>query len=483
MPETKAETTTVIRNARWLIAWDEAGKQQVFLQGADLAFRGNEIIHCGPDYNGPVDVEVDGRDRMVMPGLVDIHSHPMSEPMNKGFNEEVGSKYLGMSSLYEYLPIFRPDAEGTAASAEVAYCELLLSGVTTLVDMSVPWDGWQALMAKSGLRGVLAPMFRSGFWYTPNGHEVLYKWDEAGGRAGMERALQIIQRAQQDPSGRLGGMLTPSQVDTCTEDLLREAAAEARQRGLQLQIHASQSVVEFNEMTRRHGLTPIEWLDSIGFLGDDVSIAHCIFLDHHSWVRWPTRRDLDLLVDSGTSVAHCPNVFVRRGITLENLGHYLDKGVNVGIGTDTFPHNMLDEMRWAGVLARVAAQNVDAVKADGVFNSATIGGAKIVGRDDIGRLAVGAKADVVLVDTAHPAMLPGRDPLRALIYSAQDRAVRDVYVDGCQVVGGGKVLTMDYADAAGRLDEAQRRAELAVPGLDWGNRSIDEIVPSSLPIR
>jgi cytosine/adenosine deaminase-related metal-dependent hydrolase len=106
-----------------------------------------------------------------------------------------------------------------------------------------------------------------------------------------------------------------------------------------------------------------------------------------------------------------------------------------------------------------------------------------VGRDDIGRLAVGAKADVVLVDTAHPAMLPGREPLRALIYSAQDRAVRDVYVDGRQVVAEGKVLTMDYADAAGRLDEAQHRAELAVPGLDWGNRPIDEIVPSSLPIR
>ncbi|MBT7665383.1 MAG: N-ethylammeline chlorohydrolase, partial [Rhodospirillaceae bacterium] len=227
MAETTTETTTVIRNCRWLIAWDGPENQQVFLRGADLAFRGSDIIHCGPDYKGPAGLEIDGRDRMVMPGLIDIHSHPMSEPMNKGFSEEVGSKYLGMSSLYEYLPIFRPDEVGTAASAEVAYCELLLSGVTTLVDMSVPWDGWQALMAQSGLRGVLAPMFRSGYWYTPNGHEVLYEWDEAGGRAGMARTLQIIQRAQQDPSGRLGGMLTPSQVDTCTEDLLREAAAES----------------------------------------------------------------------------------------------------------------------------------------------------------------------------------------------------------------------------------------------------------------
>jgi cytosine/adenosine deaminase-related metal-dependent hydrolase len=477
------QTTTVIRNSRWLIAWDEAEKQHVFRPGTDLAFRGNEIIHCGPGYDGPADKEIDGRDRLVMPGLVNIHSHPMSEPMNKGYNEELGSPALGMSGLYEYMPIFRPDAPGTAAGAEVAYCELLLSGVTTLIDISVPWDGWQALMAKSGLRGVLAPMFRSARWYTPNGHEVLYEWDEAAGRAGMEGALNLIERAQQDPSGRLGGMLLPSQIDTCTEELLREASAEARQRGLQIQIHASQSVVEFNEITRRHGLTPIQWLDSLGFLGENTTIAHGIFLDHHSWVRWPTRKDLDLLADSGTSVAHCPNVFVRRGILLEHLGAYLDRGINVGIGTDTFPHNMLDEMRWAGVLGHVAAQDVDAVKTGDVFHSATIGGANIVGRDDIGRLAVGAKADLVLADTSHPYMMPSREPLRNLIYSAQDRAVRDVFVDGRQAVADGKVLTMDHADAAGRLDEAQRRTELEAPKLDWAKRPMDEIAPPSLPIR
>jgi cytosine/adenosine deaminase-related metal-dependent hydrolase len=89
----------------------------------------------------------------------------------------------------------------------------------------------------------------------------------------------------------------------------------------------------------------------------------------------------------------------------------------------------------------------------------------------------------VLVDATHPAMLPGREPLRALVYSAQDRAVRDVYVDGRQVVADGKVLTLDYADAAGRLDEAQRRAEVEAPKLDWANRPMDEISPPSLPFR
>jgi 5-methylthioadenosine/S-adenosylhomocysteine deaminase len=478
-----SEPTTVVRRAKWVIAWDDDAASHVFLRDADVAFRGERIVHVGPGYDGPADAEISGSGLMVMPGLVNVHSHPMSEPMNKGYNEELGSPALGMSGLYEYMPIFRPDLAGTAACAEVAYCELLKSGVTTLVDLSVPWEGWLDLMARSGLRGVVAPMYRSAHWYTPNGHEVLYEWNEAGGREAMERALQLIDLARQHPSGRLGGMLMPSQIDTCTEELLRDSVAVARERDLPIQIHAAQSVVEFNEMTRRHGVTPVQWLDRIGFLGERATIAHGIFLDHHSWVRWPTRDDLDLMADSGTSLAHCPNVFVRRGILLEDLGAYLDAGINVGIGTDTFPHNMLEEMRWADNLGHVAAQDVNAVDTGDVFHAATIGGANILGRDDIGRLAPGCMADLVLVDAAHPSMLPGRDPLRALVHSAHDRAVRDVYVGGRQVVADGTVRTLDYADAVARVDEAQRRAEKAASKLDWAHRHIDEISPMSLPVR
>jgi cytosine/adenosine deaminase-related metal-dependent hydrolase len=476
------ERTTLIKNATWLIAWNEDLDEHVFIKDADLAFRGKEIVFVGQNFVENADEIIDGRDLMVMPGLINVHSHPMSEPMNKGYNEELGSPALGMSGLYEYMPIFRPDLQGTAAAAEVAYAEVLKSGVTTLVDLSVPWDGWLELMAKSGLRGVVAPMYRSARWYTPNAHEVLYEWDEAAGRKAMDEALRLIELARQHPSGRMGGMLTPSQIDTCSEELIRDSVAAAKERNLPIQIHAAQSVHEFNEMTRRHGITPIQWLEKIGFLGENATVAHGIFLDHHSWIRWHGNRDLDLLADSGTSLAHCPNVFVRRGIMLEDLGAYLDCGVNVGIGTDTFPHNYLEELRWADNLGHVAAQDVNAVQTGDVFRAATIGGADVLGRDDIGRLAAGTKADLVLVDVRHPAMLPGRDPLRSLVHSALDRAVRDVYVDGIKVVDRGDVLTLDYAGAAERLDEAQRRAEPVATDLDWAKRPIEEISPLSLPV-
>jgi cytosine/adenosine deaminase-related metal-dependent hydrolase len=277
-------------------------------------------------------------------------------------------------------------------------------------------------------------------------------------------------------------MLSPSQVDTCSEDLIRDSVAAARERGLPIQIHASQSVVEFHEMTRRHGLSPVQWLDKIGFLGPNAIVAHCIFADHHPWVHWYTRQDVGLLADSGTSVAHCPTVFVRRGILLQSMGGYLKAGINIGLGTDTFPHNLLEELRQAATLSRVAAEDVSVLGTADVLHAATVGGAQALGRDDIGRIAVGCKADLVLIDARHPAMQPLRDPLRSLVYAAAERAVRDVYVGGEKVVAGGKVLTLDHAGAALRVTAAQKRAELRVPGLDYARRNATELVPLSLPV-
>ena len=103
------------------------------------------------------------------------------------------------------------------------------------------------------MRVCIAPMFRSARWYTKNGHMVEYAWDEAAGEKAMAEALSLIERAEQHPSGRLFGMVVPAQIDTCTEGLLRDSFAEAKARGVSWQIHAAQSVVEFHEITRRHG--------------------------------------------------------------------------------------------------------------------------------------------------------------------------------------------------------------------------------------
>ena len=342
-------TTTVIRNADVVVAWDASAGQHTYLGGADIAYSGGTLTFVGRGYDGAADEVVDGAGLMVMPGLVNIHSHPSSEPMNKGFTDEVGSPGLYNSSLYEYLPIFRPDAEAVPSCVRVALSELLLSGVTTVADLSMAHPGWLDLLAESGMRVCVAPMFRSARWYTKNGHLVEYEWSETAGEKAMEEALRLVERAEQHECGRLFGMVVPAQIDTVAPGLLKESSQEARARGLSWQIHAAQSVVEFHEITRRHGLTPIGWLDSLGVLNDRAIIGHGIFLDHHPSTPWHTDTDLKRLAETGTTVAHCPTVFARRGVTLKHFGRYKRSGVNMGLGTDTYPHNMLDEMRLVGL--------------------------------------------------------------------------------------------------------------------------------------
>lgn len=474
--------TTVIKNADWVIAWDPEGGAEgtgghVYLKNADVAFRDHELIHVGKGFDGEADVTLDGSGRMIVPGFINVHSHPASEPGNKGLNEELGSPRLGQSSLYEYMPVFRMLPEGASPAMRFAIHEMLKSGVTTYCDLSMARDGWVEDVASTGIRGVLCPMYRSAAWTTKDGHSVVYDWDEAAGERAMERAIATIDEADAHPSGRVSGMMGPSQIDTCTAELIQASHKEAMDRGITMHIHAAQSVVEFNEMTRRHGMTPIEWLDDLGVLTDGTIVAHGIFLNDHPWLHWPQANDFGRLVASGAGVAHCPNVFWRRGIALNHVGRYMDAGIPLGLGTDTFPHNFIHEMEVAMIAGRLMAGDFTNATTEQIFYAATAGAAALIGRDDIGRLEPGCKADFTVVDCGHPYMQPLRDPIRSLIYSAGDRAVEDVWVHGQKVVSKGMVERIDVADAAAKLNEFQEITISGVRQRDWAGRDIDTMTP------
>ena len=474
---------TVIRSADWVIAWDAAAGRHVYRRGIDVAFEGGTLTHVGPGYEGPAETIIDGADRMVMPGLVNAHAHPGHEPAYRGIREEHGVRAMYMTGLFERSQAYAvTDREGRAAATELAYCELLRSGVTSVVDIGPVWEGWSELAAKSGLRAFLAPGFASARWKLESEHELKYDWDERAGRQRFEAALAFIGRLKQHPSGRLSGVLAPMQIDTCSEALLRDAHAAAAERGLPYTVHIAQGVSEVLEMIRRHGRTPIQWAAGIGILGPSTLLGHAIFIDTHSWVRWWTERDLALMAEHGCSVAHCPTPFARYGHMLESFGGYLGAGINMTLGTDTSPHNLLEEMRKASSLARIAARDIHSVALGDFLHAATVGGARALLRDDLGRLAPGARADLVLVDLGCVDMQPARDPLRSLVFHAADRAVRDVYVDGRPVVKDRSVLTLDADGAAARLGEAQQRMLAAVPQRDFRRRTAEEITPLSLPL-
>ncbi|MDP6707362.1 MAG: amidohydrolase family protein [Alphaproteobacteria bacterium] len=475
-------TTTLIKNAAWLAAWDADAGSHVYLRDADLAFTGNVIDFVGSGYEGAADETIDGKDLFVMPGLINIHAHPHHESASKGIREEHGVPEMYMTGLYERMLAFRLDVEGRRAGAELSYGDLLLSGVTSLADLSSDFGGWLDLLGRSGLRGFVAPGYASSSWKLENAHVLGFEWDEAAGRQGFEDAIRLIEEAEAHPCGRLTGIVFPAQIETCTEELLRDSVAFARETGRPCTTHLSQSVIEFNEIVRRHGVTPVQYADQIGLLGRSTILGHCIFIDEHSSLRWHTSKDLDILAETGTSVAHCPSPFARYGDAMEDVGRYLRAGVNLGMGTDVAPHNVLEEMRLALIASHLMTKDIHASSTSDLFHMATVGGAKALLRDDIGRLAPGAKADIVLVDLANPAMMPVRDPLKSLIYHAADRAVAEVYVDGRKVVAGGEVLTLDRVDAAGRLAEAQARMVRDVPNHDFAGRTAEEISPLSLAL-
>ena len=473
--------TVCVKNADWVVAWDASSRRHAYLEHGDVVFASDTLTFVGRDYSGRADETIDGRGLMVMPGLIDVHSHPGHEASYRGIREEHGVPEMYMSGLFERASAYWPDDEGKLACAEAAYCELLRSGVTTLVDISGDYPGWLELIARSGLRGVLAPSYASSRWVVRRSHLLEYEWNETAGRQAFEEALRLCDNLAKHPSGRLSGMISPAQIDTCTEDLLRDSVAAARERGLPFTVHCAQAAGEFHEMVRRHGITPIQWAHQIGLSGPGTLLGHAMFIDEHSWLHWWSKKDIAIMADTGTSVAHCPTPFARYGHTLEHFGKYRQAGVNLGIGTDTVPQNLIEEMRWATVLARIAAEDIRSTEMADVFHAATAGGARALLREDLGRLASGAKADLVLVDLKNPWMMPARDPLRSLIFHAADRAVRDVYVDGEQVVANGRVLTLDQAGALERLTAAQRRMEASVPARDARGRRSTEITPLSLP--
>ena len=217
-------------------------------------------------------------------------------------------------------------------------------------------------------------------------------------------------------------------------------------------------------------------------LGEGVTLGHLIVPDHSSWVGWHNNLDVELLGETMTDVAHYSTPFMRPGTTLESLERHLDAGAVLGIGPDTIPHDFIGDMRFAAILARSADHDGNTAKIGDVFNAGTVGGAKTLMRNDIGRLAVGARADIVVIDCNYPMMLPSRDPLMCLIHSAAGRAVKDVYIDGIQTVCDHEFMILDWQVATEKIVDGQARMETAVEDTDFLGRTSQEIAPLSLPV-
>lgn len=478
--------TTLIRNADWAVVWDPVAQGHAYRRDVDLLLHDGAIAAIAPhDAAAPPPADaavVEGRGLLVMPGLVNVHTHPTTEPGFRGVREDHGVAEQQMTGLFERSQALRLDARGREAAMRLAYAELMSAGVTSVVDLSAPFEGWLEVMRESGLRVWAGPGYASARWGMSAPQTVTWAWDPAAGRRGFQQAQAVMDAVERDPSGRLSGIVFPAQIDTVEEGLLRDSIALAEATGRPFTTHIAQAVVEVREMIRRHGVTPIRWAAELGLLTPRSILGHAIFVDEHPSIGWHTSGDVALMAERGAAVAHCPSPFARYGEHLRHFGRYAGAGVRMALGTDVAPHNLIEEMRLAILLARGAVRDVAAADTAAVFHAGTAGGADALGRPDLGRLAEGARADVVLVDLAHPLMSPPRDPLRSLVFHAADRAVRRVYVGGRAVYADGRPLHLDVTEAAGILAESQARMLRDAAGLDYAGRDGEVIAPLSLPM-
>jgi cytosine/adenosine deaminase-related metal-dependent hydrolase len=207
-------------------------------------------------------------------------------------------------------------------------------------------------------------------------------------------------------------------------------------------------------------------------------LGHAIVVGGSSWTNYPSG-DVGIMAESGCSVAHAVWVFARRGVLMESFALYKAAGVNLSLGTDTNPQSVIEAMRWAAVCSKVVERNTEATTAADVFDAATLGGARALGRDDLGRIAPGVRADLVLWKGRSWGMTPLRDPVKNIVYNATAEDVDRVWVNGRLVVDGGGVLAADEGAILGALQAAGDRMWPRMGAHDWAGRGADLLSPQT----
>ena len=229
--------------------------------------------------------------------------------------------------------------------------------------------------------------------------------------AGLKQATRFIRDFDGSHGGLVRAMLAPDRIETCTPALLEGTAEVARETGVPVRLHCCQSRYEVELVERLRGVSPYRWLKQLGLLGPGAVLPHGIYL---------APGDLDLLAESGAAIVHCPVVFARDGEALRSFASYLARGVTIALGTDTAPPDLVDNMRQGLNICRVVEGHAAASAAD-FYNAATLGGAKALGRDDIGRLQPGAQADITVFDLSGFHLGPLLDPVKTMVLAGTGR--------------------------------------------------------------
>ncbi|WP_321211386.1 amidohydrolase family protein [Methanothermobacter sp. DP] len=392
------------------------------LRRGSVLMEGNTIEEVSDSLSpGDADTVIDGHGKLLIPGLVNTHTHlsmtlfrGMADdlPLDRWLNDHIWPAEAHLNGEYCY------------AGALLGCLEMIRSGTTTFNDMYFYMDEVACAVDDTGLRCVLS-------------HGMIDLGDDDRRRAEMRESLRIIRECHGMADGRIKVALGPHSPYTCSEELLRETARLAAEHGVGIHIHVSETEDEVREVSEARGMSPVEYLDATGVLGPGTVAAHCV---------WLKENEMEILSERGVKVSHNPSSNMKLASGISPVPELMGRGVNVSIGTDGAASNnnldMFEEMKTASLLQKVSLHDPTALPAMDVFRMATVNGAEALGVNS-GLIEEGRLADLVVLNTRRPHLTPWRNPASHLVYSAGGADVDAVICDGRILLLEGELKVLD----------------------------------------
>lgn len=391
------------------------------------------IRDIGTELAESADETLDADGCLVMPGLVNAHTH-VSMTLLRGYADDKPLDSWLREDIWPVEAALEPaDIE---TGAELGVLEMITSGTTAFADMYFEVDRTAAVVERAGVRA------RLGHGVITLGKDDSQAWED------LEESIAVAEEFEGGADGRIRTLITPHSLTTVGEDFLREAFDRGRELGVPVHLHANETRNEVEPIVEERGERPIEYAKSLGLDSRDF-LAHGVHLND---------REIELLSEMGTGVIHCPASNMKLASGMAPIHELRNSGVTVGLGTDGAASNndldLFDEMRDAAMIGKLAANDARAVPAEAVVDMATAGGADAIGLPG-GRIEVGGVADIAVVDFEKPHLTPAHDHVSHLAYATRGSDVRHTICDGQVLMRDREVLVLD-AEAV--RERASRRA-------------------------
>lgn len=480
--------------AGFVIAYESG--DHVIIRNGEVAYEGDSIIFVGKAFSGTPDQVIDAGEAILSPGFIDLDAlADMDHALIDSWHSPETATGLDWSE--DYFLNRRHDffsSEDRDFRHEFAFTQLIRNGITTAMpiggEMHNEWcetyDEWAAasgIAARLGLRMYIGPSYRAGVNVVRADGRRDVLWNKVLGDTGLTDAVRFIEDFDGTHDGLIRGALLLARIETMTPDLMRATAAAAKRLGVKVRLHCLQGLKELRFLREWYDKTPLELLDETGLLGPDLLIPHAIYLDIHSRNPNSVTGELATLARSGATVVHCPMTSFRYGTALESFPKYCAAGVKFALGTDSFPPDMIRNIDIGVHMPKVIEGRQDAGSAAEIFRAATLGGAAALGRDDLGRIEAGAKADMIVVDLTNPRVGMIEDPIRTLHMNCTGADIKTVIINGRLVMEDRVLPGQDEAAMRHRLTGYHTKMNAGYSERDYLRRPTDQIFPPTFAMR